>query len=257
MIALALLTAGLAAGDSARTDSTRVLTTPPWWEASLVASAESFSTRLRPWQWHTAALRYRGRAASHAVEVFSARRHGLTDRGVAVEETRTLGPRAYFALRAQLAPGADVVARTDLSAEVYRSIGSGWEVAPSARLMAYENETIPSLSLGLGRYVGPWYLRGRVTGARLSETNGLTTSASARRYLAGVTSNFVEASVAVGNEVTTLSPTVVDLRRTNDAAVRGQMMLTHGLGMSLGVSYSTNESLPDRRGASLGAFVRW
>lgn len=257
MIASVLLAVAMASGDTLRPDSAASSAVPPWWEIGVNLSAESFTARLTPWQWHTVGLRYRGRSVTHGAELFTVRRHARSNLGFALEETGVLPGRAYFTLRAQVAPGADVIARSDLSAELFKSVGDAWEINPSLRLMSYETVSIPVLALGVARYAGPWYLRARLTGARLSGTNGYTTSASARRYFAESTTDLVEASAAVGHEVTVLSPAMVDLRRTSDVAVRGQKMLTHGLGMSLGFTYSTNESLPDRRGATLGAFVRW
>lgn len=257
MISAALLATLIVAGDSVLPDSARTLSAPPWWEAGVVLSAESFASRLTPWQWHTGQLRYRGRVATHAVELFTVRRHARANAGFALEETRALPGRAYVTVRAQFAPGADIIARSDVSAELFQALGRAWEFNPYLRLMSYESGSVPVLGMGVARYVGAWYLRGRVSGARLSGRNGYTTSASARRYFADSPTDLVEASAAVGHEVTTLSPAVVDLRRTSDLVLRGQKMLTRGLGMSLGFTYSTNESLPDRRGATLGAFVRW
>lgn len=258
MIALALAIGLAAAGvDTTRADSARSLTVPPWWEVASMTSAESFVSRLAMWQWHSVAVRHRGRSATHGVELFGARRAGVWNRGFAVEETRAIGARGYATVRGQIAPGARVIPRYDLSVEAYHGFGAGWEISPSARLMRYEDVSVPIVAVGLGRYLGAWYLRGRVSRAHMAGESGFTSQASARRYFSDSPTDYFDASYAIGHEVTPLSPTIVDLRRTTDAVARGQKVISRGVGVSLALSYSTNESLPDRRGASLGAFLRW
>jgi YaiO family outer membrane protein len=238
-------------------DSTRSLTTPPWWEVDLSASSEVFASRLSMWQWHSVAVRYRGRSESHAIEGFTARRYDIWNSGFAAEESSTLGRGAYVALRAQVAPGAMTIARSDLSAMWYQTIGRGWEIIPSARLMSFSQDRIPIFGLGVGRYVGLWYFNGRVSDANQSGERGLTTSVDVRRYQADASPNFFDASASFGHDVAVLSQYVVTLRQTASLAARAQRMVSPRLGVSLGVSYEADQSLPDRYGVALSTFIRW
>jgi|ERR1043166_352050 YaiO family outer membrane protein len=238
-------------------DSTRSLSSPPWWEANATASGEAFVSRLSAWQWHSVAARYRGTSESHGIEAFSARRYGTWNSGFSLEESSTLGRGAYVAIRAQLAPGATVVPRSDLSATWYQSIGDGWEIVPSARYMSFSDARVPIWGLGLGRYVGLWYLSGRVTRASQAGEHGVTTSASVRRYAADGASTFIDVGVSYGHELAVLGPSIVALRRTASATTRGQRMVSSNVGVSVAITYDANASLPDRRGAVLSMFVRW
>lgn len=238
-------------------DSARLRNTPPWWEADVGASGEAFASRLGAWQWHRVAVRYRGRSESHAVEVFSARRYDAWNSGFALEESTSLGRGRYVEIRAQVAPGSTIVPRSDLSATVYQAIGGGWELTPSARLMSYPDVRIPILGLGLGRYTGLWYLSGRISEASEAGAHGVAVATAVRRYAADASPNFVDASASLGHEVVQLGPSLVALRQTSSAAVHGQHMISSNVGASLVVTYNTNASLPDRRGAALSAFIRW
>lgn len=238
-------------------DSARSLNTPPWWEAAITASGESFASRLSAWQWHSVAVRHRGRSQSHAIEAFTARRYSAWNSGFALEESSILGRGAYVVIRAQLAPGATIVPRSDISVTWYQAIGRGWELIPSARRMSFPDDHVPILGLGLARYTGLWYLSGRINGASQHGEHGITTSAGVRRYAADAAPDFVDVTVSYGHDIAVLSPSIVALRRTASAAARGQRMLTSNVGMSLAITYDANASLPDRRGAVVSAFIRW
>jgi YaiO family outer membrane protein len=238
-------------------DSARSLNTPPWWEADVTSSVESFASRLSAWQWHSVAARYRGLSKSHAVEAFTARRYDVSEWGFAVEESSTLGRGAYVEIRAQLAPGATVVPRSDLSATWHRALGRGWEVIPTARLMSFASAHVPILGLGVGRYTGLWYLSGRFNQARLAGEDGITTSANVRRYAADASPDFVDATIAYGHELVVLNPSTVAIKRTTSAALRGQRMLWTHIGASFAITYEAHALLPDRRGAALVTFIRW
>jgi YaiO family outer membrane protein len=238
-------------------DSARSLNTPPWWEADVTANGESFASRLSAWQWHSVAVRYRGRSQSHAFEAFTARRYSVWNSGFALEESSILGRGAYVAIRAQLAPGATIVPRSDVSVTWYQAIGGGWELIPSARRMSFPDDHVPIWGLGLGRYTGLWYLTGRINRASQAGEHGITTSAGVRRYAADAAPDFVDVTVSYGHEIAVLSPSIVALRRTASAAARGQHMVSRNLGTSLAITYEANASLPDRRGAVLSAFIRW
>lgn len=244
-------------GDTVVRDSTRSLNTPPWWQADVTASAEAFASRLSAWQWHSVAVRYRGRSQSYALETFTARRYSAWNSGFVLEGSSRLGRGAYVATRAQLAPGATIIPRSDLSATWYQTIGGGWELIPSARLMSFPDDDVPIWGLGVGRYVGLWYLSGRINRASQAGEHGITTSAGVRRYSADAAPDFVDVTVSYGHEIAVLNPSIIALRRTASAAARGQRMVSSNVGTSLVITYDANASLPDRRGAALSAFIRW
>jgi YaiO family outer membrane protein len=234
-----------------------VVSVQPRWEAGVLTSGEAFASRLSAWQWHSASLRYRGTSGSHALDLFTVRRHGMWNSGFAFEETHVYGASTYFAFRGQLAPGATIVARTDLSVAWYQTIRGRWELIPTARFMSFRDADVPILGLGLGRYSGLWYLSGRVNAARQAAEHGVTWAANARRYAAHDASHFLEATLSHGHEIAVLGPSDAALRQATSAAFRGQRMMSRSFGASLTLTYDANASLPDRRGALLSAFARW
>lgn len=256
-IALQIAVAAAVSDSVAPRDSLRSLTVPPWYEAAVSTSAELFTSRLSAWQVHSAALSYRGKNASHGIEAIVVRRFDRNNSAFAIEEARVLGRGAYIAARAQFAPGATVIAQSDVAATWYQSVGRGWEIIPSARVMAFADETVRILGIGAGHYVGLWYLGGRTSVAIQDGEQAVTTSAQIRRYAADASPNFINASVSLGREVVVLSPSVIELQRTSSAAVRGQKLVTRNIGLSVGLTYEALEALPDRRGVTLSSFLRW
>jgi YaiO family outer membrane protein len=258
MILAALVGLVLAAAphDTVRGDSAagRV---PPWWEVSASLGEEVFAQRLSPWDWHGVALRHRGRLRSSGVEGFIAKRHGQRDAGFALEHAMRIQRGAYVALRAQVAPNALVIARSDLSAEWFHTLGAGWEIIPAARLLSFADVRVPIFRLGVGRYARLWYFNGRVSAANRDGEWGRVASAGARRYGADDSPNFVDAVASHGHEVAVLAPRQVQLARTTSAGLRGQHMLSSSVGASLSLSYDANALLPDRYGVGLTTFIRW
>ncbi len=259
IIQLALgLSLALGGPDStARTDTARSLTVPPWSEAAVSANTEFFKSRLSAWQYEAIALRYRSKSASHSIEAFTISRFDVRDAGLVLEESRELGRGAYLAGRLQLAPGASITARSDASLNLYQAIGEGWELVPAFRLMSYTDQRVRVLGMGAGRYVGLWFAGARVSQAHEDGQNAYTTSLQLRRYEADASPNFLDATVSRGREVVVRGPSSVSLDKTSSFAIRGQRLVSRSVGFSLGFTYDRLESLPDRRGVSVSTFLRW
>lgn len=257
-LALSVSLSASTADTTATSDSARSLRVPPWWEIRATASAEVFTTSLRPpWQWHSVAIRRRGITRSYGVEAFTARRHGATNGGAAVEGAARLGRRAYVEARAQLAPDATIIPRADMTLSISRPVGDAWELLLSPRALIFRDSRMPILGLGVARYVGLWYFAGRISDAIAAGEHGITTSVQARRYAEDASPDFIDASVAYGHEIVILAPDAAALRQTAAAGIRGQRMVSARLGLSAGLTYEANASLPDRRGGSVSGFVRW
>ncbi|MEO6876993.1 MAG: YaiO family outer membrane beta-barrel protein [Gemmatimonadaceae bacterium] len=238
-------------------DSARALTTPPWYEAEVGSNVERFSSELGAWQRHSVAVRYRGASESHGVEAIAIRRFDKWNSAVALEGAKNLGRASYVALRAQFAPNADIVARSDLSATLYQSIGTGWELVPSLRVMSFPNERVGIVGLGVGRYSGLWYLSARGNEASQRGEHAFTATAEARRYATDGSLNFLDGVLSLGREVAVLGPNVVKLQQTSSAAIRGQKLLTRNFGISATLSRNAISSLPNRFGAGISTFLRW
>lgn len=184
-------------------------------------------------------------------------RFDVRDAGIGVEESRVIGRGAYVVGRAQFAPGATITARSDFSASLFKSVGDGWELAPSLRLMSYTDQRVTVVSLGAGRYSGLWFAGGRLSQARQGSSNALTSTLQARRYRADASPDFLDASISSGTEIVVRGPDNLFRAHTSAASLRGQKLLTRNTGISVGVTYDRLESLPDRRGIGASLFFRW
>ncbi len=235
----------------------RSLTTPPWYEAAISTGAEIFASRLSAWRVSTASVGYRGKKASHGIEAIVVSRFDRTNYAVAVDEAVQLGKGAYVAARGQFSPRSTVIARSDLSATLYQAVGTGWEVIPSLRIMTFPDVSVRILGVGGGRYTGLWYFSGRTSVAIQKGEQAVATTAQIRRYAADASPNFLNASASIGREVVVLAPGNTELQQTLSASLRGQKLLSHRIGLSIGISYEAINSLPDRRGLTLSSFVRW
>jgi YaiO family outer membrane protein len=185
------------------------------------------------------------------------RRFDKTNSAYAAEEAVLLGRGAYVAIRAQLAPGAAVVARSDFSATLYQAVGKESEIIPSVRVMTFPDGKVRILGIGAGRYAGLWYLGGRTSVAIQKGEQAVTSTAQVRRYQADASPNFINASVSMGREIVALGENKTELQRTSSFAARGQKLVSRNVGVGLGFTYETIKALPDRRGFTLSSFLRW
>jgi YaiO family outer membrane protein len=194
---------------------------------------------------------------SFSIEGFASRRFDTWDRGVGGDVTTVLWPGAYASVRAQAAPSAATIARTDLGAELTQALPHALEVAPSWRIMRFRDASVAIYGVGLARYAGDWYLRGRMTAAPQSDRTGTAGTLLARRYF-GSASDLLEMHVGTGQEVIVLPPpAAAALRRTAFVALRGARTLTPVLVGTVGASLDRDEGLGIRRGVRLGTEVRW
>ncbi|HWO88032.1 MAG TPA: YaiO family outer membrane beta-barrel protein [Gemmatimonadales bacterium] len=246
MIQVAVLAALLQA-----TDTTR-------WFARLDLSAERHTRQLSSWSWTTAALGRRAGGSTVITEGLVAERFDRRDIGGSVDWYAPLGGSGYVNLRFQLAPGADVIARTDLSADLYRGIGGGWELSGGYRRMDYAADGVDLVALSAARYKGPWYWRGRLVVTPKAGAVSAAVSLLARRY-GRTTDQLLELQAGGGKQIVTPGAGQVDLRRTLFAAARVQRPLgiwreTH---VQLGATWTSDQGRPARYGLTLGLLRRW
>jgi YaiO family outer membrane protein len=226
------------------------------WRVQVTYGVEGFVRDRAP--WHAAAAAVSRRAGRHTlqVEVDGHSRFGLTDVTAGAEGYLVVAPRTYVDLRAVVGPGADVVARADLGAELYRGVGAGWELSAGWRRLAYAATDVGIASASAARYQGDWYLRARVSAAFQGGREGPGGALLARRTF-GNADDLVEAQGGLGQEVVTLAPQVVDVVRTAFLAARGQRRMAARWGVSAAATWNRQDGIPDRAGLTLGVFSRW
>ena len=239
-------------GASGRADSVA----PAPWRASAGYAFESFTSRLAAWQAYTLRAERHVAGGSLALEGQVATRYGLWDQSVALDAYHTLWRGAYGNLRVAVAPGARVLPRSDLTAEVYQGFGPGWEASAAYRRMNYPANGVDLWGVSLGKYVGNWYVVARATAVPQSGRLGGGAWLLVRRYFA-TADDYLDLSGGVGSEVTTLAADSVTVSHSQFLAARVQHFVTLGLGFTLGATWNAQQGLPVRRGLALGVLYRW
>jgi YaiO family outer membrane protein len=184
-------------------------------------------------------------------------RFGQTDVALTADTYFETWPGAYVNIRGRVTPQADVLPSWDVYAEVFQSLGGGWEASASSWRMNVPAADVSVFGAGIGRFAGAWYLRALGRLSRSAGSDVGSTLVSVRRYL-GDSRQLVEVSGATGREVVVLGAgPVVALRHTTSAQVRAQKFLTSIFGASGALSFDTFEGAPDRVGLSVGLLARF
>ncbi len=170
-----------------------------------------------------------------------------------------LAPRAYGNVRARLAPGSEIAARTDLSAELYAAPVEAWEVSLGARRLAFVDRSVHLATVSAARYAGPWLGRVRLTAIPDDGRVPVSTSVSIRHLTDGAggpTASFWEITTGRGQEATPEALGATAVRASWFASARVQRRIASGAGVSLGGGYTADGGL-SRASAELGVFARW
>jgi len=237
-----------ASGDTAR----------PWrWQAGLAYGAEVFRRDRSTWQTWVGSLGYRFPRVTLLVDLQATSRFNQWDQALGTEAYFSASHRWSGYALAQVAPGAGVLPRSDLSAALDRGIGDGWELGASYRRMAFATATIDIVGIEVNKYHRDWYFQVRGSLVPKSERTGFAGSVRARRAF-GSAGDLVEFSLAGGEEVVLLGPSIApDVRGTASASARLQQELGPRWGLSLGVTWNREARVPDRYGVALGLQLRW
>jgi YaiO family outer membrane protein len=232
----------------------------PKWQAGVRYGFEAFTRDRATWQAASAQLGHRFAHGTLIAELLTATRFDLTDRGGALDAYHRLWPHSYGNLRVQVAPGADVLPRLDVSTEVFQGVPGGFEFSVGYRRMQYAHDHADLFSAGVAKYTGNWYLRARTTVVPKAGTTGVSGSLAVRRYLA-TADDYLDIQGGLGQELITVGAGPggpdVQVRANRFAAVRIQKLLTSRIGLSVGATYNSTDGLPDRRGLAAGLFCRW
>jgi YaiO family outer membrane protein len=227
------------------------------WRASAGYGVESFASQRADWQAWQLRLERRFRGGSAALEAGDASRFAVWDQTAALDTYHTLWARAYGNVRVAVAPGARVLPRADVTAELYQGFAAGWEASAGWRLMSFPGQRVDIWDASLARYAGAWYLRARLTAVPQSGRLGGGLALEARRYLR-TADDYLDVSAGAGNEVVTLPPPAAPVvAASRFLAARYQGFFTTHVGIGAGATYNAQQGVPDRRGIQVGLIYRW
>ena len=226
------------------------------WESMITYSFSDLSDDRAPWHALHATLVRNFEGGALALEAIQVGRFERWDRAVALDGYKELWQDSYANLRAQYAPTPELLPELDFFGQLYQGIASGWEVSGSYRLRAYPDEAIHFFGLGVGRYLGAWYLRAKGNVFPYADEVGALLSVEARRYFEPPRSYLkFEAGRGRGVEVVDVGP-LIETTDTYYILAGMQKYLTPHLGLSAQAAYSDDDFFT-RGTVVIGGMVRW
>jgi YaiO family outer membrane protein len=170
------------------------------WSGSLGVDYTDFASGGLHWIDTVASVRRQFDAGSVAFEGLTSHRFGTSDTAWAVDGYADLWRRAYVNLRFQEGTDAVLFPRTRWRAELFQGVGRGWELSASYDRLDFSN-AVELYGLGVGRYVGNWYIRWRhlyVPGNSSNPSWSNSDRMTVRNYFAGDADNYIEVAGGVG-----------------------------------------------------------
>jgi YaiO family outer membrane protein len=229
------------------------------WLAHVGDTYSNFSAGRSAWSEYDASVRGYFPRGSLAVESLVARRFSLTDHAFALDGYADAWSRAYLNLRCQYSPNATLYPRQAYRAELFQGIGRGWEPSLSYDHMSFTSTNVDMYGVGLGKYVGNWYLRWRTLFIP-STTLGVSHRAVARYYLSGNADDYVELNggFSRGSELLPHS-VLINVTSSWTAGAQIQKFFTPRWGIWLTGSVSDEHASNPfvERDASLTLLLRW
>jgi YaiO family outer membrane protein len=227
------------------------------WSASLGADWSSFSPSRPDWSDYTLSVRRHFSHGSLALEALAAERFSISDHAWAVDGYVDLWHRAYANLRYQRGPQQDLFPGNYWRAEVFQGVGHGWELSGSYDRLDFSASSTRLYGVGVGRYVGNWYLRWRhlyIPG------NGATSNSDrfvTRYYYAGDADNYAEFTLKFGYTDAAALPTATGSARNWSTSAALVKFLRPRVGFKLGLSYDHGDDGYNGRGLFGTVYTRW
>lgn len=222
------------------------------WQLQAEAGRTSFSGTRADWDDHALVLRHYMPRASVAVEALQAYRFGKTDQAWAIDAYVDAWHRAYANVRYQAAPGYDLFPGHSWRVELFQGVGKGWELSGSVDQLRFRSSTVDLYSVGVGRYLGNFYLRGRTRWVDGSDSLGVT--GQVRYYYAGNGDEYFEASAGSGRSREERFGAMVD-DVSSSVGLAYVRYLTRSVGFKISAGYSDDR--PDETRMSGTLYYRW
>ena len=233
------------------------------WSASLGIDATEFPSPGFHWIDTVASIRRKFDTGSVAFEGLTAERFGSHDTAWAIDGYADLWRRAYVNLRFQEGSDAVLFPRTRWRAELFQGVGRGWELSASYDRLEFAS-AVELYGLGVGRYVGNWYVRWRhlyVPGTTTNPSWSNSDRVTVRDYFEGDADNYVEVAGGVGrtDEPTGFIIGPGSARHSWSASAAVVKFLTPRIGFKLGIDagYGVEGEPYASRGAFGTLYYRW
>jgi len=224
------------------------------WAASLSGSWTDAGSGPT-WRDQTASLRHYMKGGSIGFETLGAHRFGQDGYAWALDAYAGLWRGAYANIRYQRAPAARLFPANSGRVEIYQSLGGGWEASLADDVLGFDSR-VNIYGLGLGKYVGNWYvqLRHQDIVSQGSHSNGQRLLA--RYYYAGDADSYLEATVNSGRSDDPLSLSG-GRARSGGGSVAWVRYWSDSWGSKVGASFARGANDARERGLSIGLYRRW
>lgn len=225
------------------------------WQASLSGSATRVDPRDQRWADQTFAVRRYWERGSLAFETLRVHRFDDHDVAWALDGYANLWSGAYANVRYQQAPQQRLFPHRSWRAEVYQSVGSGWELSASNDTMLFASR-VDIYGVGIGKYVGNYYLLLRHTNVLTATSHGTGDRLLGRYYYRGDGDSYVELARSRGRSDDTLS-LVGGRTHSGATGINWVHYVTPRWGFKLGASYSRESTGGKEKGVSAALYRRW
>lgn len=196
---------------------------------------------------------------SLSIDIQRIRRFGDLNTALVLDSYYDLGPEMYGNLRYLHSPQHDFLPRNDVRAEIFRSMGAGWEISGSYRRMDFTSSEIDIVGLTFGKYLGNLYFRGGLSWSRNNRREeGFSQSLSIRNYYRGNADDYWEISGGLGEDQVNVSGRNDSLTlQSQSLGADWQRFWTPRWGTQLSFSYKEPDREPTRRKFSVSLERRW
>jgi YaiO family outer membrane protein len=228
------------------------------WAASLSGSWTDAGSGPR-WNEQTASVRHYMKGGSIGFETLRAHRFGQSGHAWALDAYAGLWTGAYANIRYQRAPAARLFPANSGRVELYQSLGSGWEASLADDVLGFDSR-VNIHGVGLGKYVGNWYVQLRHQNIVSQGSHGNGQRLLARYYYAGDAASYLEATANSGRSDDPLSLSG-GRARSGGGSVTWVRYWSDNWGSKVGASFSRGASgsvdASRERGLSVGLYRRW
>ncbi|MFP5393129.1 MAG: YaiO family outer membrane beta-barrel protein [Gammaproteobacteria bacterium] len=226
------------------------------WALGASATATRLSQRDQRWNEQNLSLRRYFTGGSLAVETLRASRFGQHGHAWALDGYARLWSGAYTNLRYQKAPAERLFPGTSWRAELYQSVGGGWELAASDDRLNFGDSRVDIYGVAVARYFGNFYVRLRHTNIVSAGSHSSGDRLVGRYYYRGNGDDYVELAASRGRIEDPLALSSGRLR-SGGVSVAFVNYVTPLWGYKVGASHADDDSSGSERAVTLSLVRRW
>ena len=224
------------------------------WAASLSSSWTDVGTGSL-WSDQTASIRHYTKGGSLGFETLRAHRFGLHDDAWALDGYANLWSGAYANLRYQRGAAARLFPANAGRAELYQSLGNGWEASVSDDVLGFASR-VNIYGVSIAKYTGDWYVQLRHQNIVSAGSHGTGERLLARWYYAGDADTYAEVTVNSGRSDDPLS-LVGGQGRSGGGSATWVRYWTPTWGTRVSASFSRASGADNQRGLAFSLYRRW